>query len=63
MNPSVGSCIFEFIIFTLFETKGVLSPVKYNISERQRRRMETEDKAKVVVSVWGTKFVQFLAAL
>ena len=63
MNPSVGSYIFEFIILTLFETKGVLSPVKYNISERQRRRMETEDKAKVDVSVWGTKFVQFLAAL
>ena len=28
-----------------------------------RRRMELEDKAKVVVSVWGTEFVQFLAAL
>ena len=25
--------------------------------------METEDKAKVVASVWGTDFVQFLAAL
>ena len=28
-----------------------------------RRRIELEDKAKVVVSVWGTEFVQFLAAL
>ena len=28
-----------------------------------RRRMETEGKAKVVASVWGAKFVQFLAAL
>ena len=28
-----------------------------------RRRMETEGKAKVVASVWGVKFVQFLAAL
>ena len=28
-----------------------------------RRRMETEAKAKVVASVWGTKFIQFLAAL
>ena len=28
-----------------------------------RRRMETEAKAKVVASVWGAKFVQFLAAL
>ena len=25
--------------------------------------METEAKAKVVVSVWGAEFVQFLAAL
>ena len=28
-----------------------------------RRRMETEAKAKVVASVWGAKFLQFLAAL
>ena len=27
------------------------------------RRMETEGTAKVVASVWGTKFVQFLATL
>ena len=26
-----------------------------------RSRMELEDKAKVVVSVWGAEFVQFLA--
>ena len=25
--------------------------------------METEDKAKVIASVWGAKCVQFLAAL
>ena len=60
INPSVGSYIFEFIILTLFETKGVLFAVKYNISERQRRRMETEDKAKVVVSVWGQNLFNFL---
>ena len=29
----------------------------------QRRRMELEDKAKVVPSVWGAEFVKFLAAL
>ena len=28
-----------------------------------RRSMELEDKAKVVASVWGAEFVQFLAAL
>ena len=28
-----------------------------------RRRIKTEAKAKVVASVWGTEFIQFLAAL
>ena len=28
-----------------------------------RRRIQTEAKAKVVVSVWGAEFIQFLAAL
>ena len=29
----------------------------------QRRRMKTEEKAKVVASVWGEEFIQLLAAL
>ena len=28
-----------------------------------RRRLETETKAKVIASVWGAKFIQFLAVL
>ena len=28
-----------------------------------RRRIFTEEKAKVVAAVWGTEFIQFLAAL
>ena len=28
-----------------------------------RRRIKTEEKAKVVSSVWGAEFIQFLAAL
>ena len=28
-----------------------------------RNRIELEDKTKVVASVWGDKFVKFLAAL
>ena len=28
-----------------------------------RRRINTEEKAKVVAAVWGTKFIKFLAAL
>ena len=31
--------------------------------DEHRRMVETEGRAKVVVSVWGAKFVQFLAAL
>ena len=33
------------------------------VSGKHRRRMETEAKAKVVTSVWGENFVQFLATL
>ena len=28
-----------------------------------RRRIKTEEKAKIVASVWGAEFIQFLAAL
>ena len=35
----------------------------YRGQGKHRRRMETEAKAKVVPSVWGADFVQFLAAL
>ena len=28
-----------------------------------RRRIDTEVEAKVVAAVWGTEFIQFLAAL
>ena len=30
---------------------------------RHRRRIKTEEKAKVVDAVWGTELIQFLAAL
>ena len=33
------------------------------VKNNHRRRIELEDKAKVVASVWGTQFIQFLAAL
>ena len=29
----------------------------------RRRRIKTEEKAKVVAAVWGTELLQFLAAL
>ena len=34
-----------------------------NINATHRRRIKTEAKAKVVASVWGPEFIQFLAAL
>ena len=41
------------------------SRLKSGLIERNyhRRRIETEGKAKVIASVWGTEFFQFLAAL
>ena len=30
---------------------------------RHRRRIKTEEKAKVVASVWGEEFIQFIATL
>ena len=37
-----------------------LSPL-YLHSILHRRRIKTEDKAKVVASVWGAEFIKFLA--
>ena len=34
-------------------------PIPYS----HRRMIKTEEKAKVVASVWGTEFIQFLAML
>ena len=34
-----------------------------NLSANHRRRIYTEKKAKVVAAVWGTEFIEFLAAL
>ena len=30
---------------------------------KHRRRIKTEEKVKVVAAVWGTEFIQFLAAI
>ena len=37
--------------------------VPWSQGPAHRRRIESEDKAKVVASVWGAECVQFLAAL
>ena len=33
------------------------------IQYTHRRRIKTEEKAKVVAAIWGTEFIQLLAAL
>ena len=33
------------------------------VSQHHSRRIYTEEKTKVVAAVWGTEFIQFLAAL
>ena len=30
---------------------------------QHRRRIKTEEKAKIIAAVWGTEWIQFLAAL
>ena len=35
----------------------------YPFSAHQRRRIKTEEKVKVVASVWGGRIIQFLSAL
>ena len=53
-------------LFFLFVHGVLMQPVYGTVYTKvlyHRRRMELKDKAKVVASVWGAKFVQFLAAL
>ena len=33
------------------------------VADGHRRRINTQEKANVVAAVWGTEFIQFLAAL
>ena len=37
--------------------------VGQSITRHHRRRINTEENVKVVVAVWGTTFIQLLAAL
>ena len=39
------------------------TPTHTALGEDHRRRIYTVDKAKVIAAVWGTKFIEFLAAL
>ena len=44
-------------------TKGFYSSSLLQQYSRNRSRIYTEEKAKVVAAAWGTDFIQFLAAL
>ena len=44
------------------EVAHLITTLTVDISDH-RRRINTGEKAKVVAAVWGTEFIQFLAAL
>ena len=59
MQKNVDLCKKEFLKLTYEDFLvfyGILYPV-------HRRRIKTEENAKVVAAVWGKEFIQFLAAL
>ena len=47
----------------LKETLGARGHVEPGEWYRHKRRINTEEKAKVVAAAWGTELIQFLAAL
>ena len=60
----------EGVLFTCIEHSAMGTTITetsclvcQNLTLTNRRRVELEDKTKVVASVWGAEFVQFLAAL
>ena len=52
-------------MFGFGRRRGMLSLLSliYIFGWEHRKRIKTEAKAKVVASVWGKEFIQFLAAL
>ena len=61
-----SSSTFRSSSTTAAETFSVLgrqSKRNKKISRYHRRRIMTEEKAKVLVTVWGTEFIKFLATL
>ena len=50
------------LVYKLLHHAPVLFSVPHIHPINQRIRLTTEEKAKVVAAVWGTDFIQFLAA-
>ena len=48
------------LILLYITTEGAAATI---VSKQHRRKINTEEKAKVVDAVWGTAFIQFLAEL
>ena len=57
----VGSAALAFPYRIWLRNTG-LSECLVFITGNHRRRIYTEEKAKIVAAVWGTEFFQFLAA-
>ena len=49
--------------WTVYKEKNGLKPRETFEPLYHRRRIKTDEKAKVVAAVWGTELIQFLAAL
>ena len=62
LRNSVFFSLFN-LVHALLQTSLVwLGYPDHYIGKKHRRRINTEEKAKVVAAVWGTEFIQFLAA-
>ena len=60
----LGRVLLSFIVCFYVKLLGKMSMnTLVCLSGVHRRRMELEDKAKVITSLWGTELVQFLAVL
>ena len=56
--------VVHFFVFCLQNTTCPPSPPPpHRMTKEQRRRIKTDEKAKVFAAAWLTEFIQFLATL
>ena len=72
MNFQGGFVVFLFFLASeervtkhlkQVSTVGILPSCNAPVVSHHRRRINTEEKSKVVAAVWETEFIKFLAAL
>ena len=51
----MGQLLYMFFVCLLKNLETALKRSEYNFNLYHRKRIELEDKAKVVASVWGTE--------